>query len=415
MNRRDFLQGAGGVAGMLGLAGCARKLPVTASSAGLPFYDARCINAGTGSGARGPASSALQSAQGPFRAQGPRIEAEKVGDKVVVHNYGHGGSGWSLSWGSSAIAVKMAMEAAQQGGRDIAVIGAGALGLTSATLLQRAGAKVTIYAKEQAPYTRSSRATGGWTPDSRVAFESKAAPGFAERWEEMARTSWFMYQSYLGMAGNPIEYMDHYQLSDGGPGPGQANRAEPVGADGTVLDFARYQSRISDITPRSIDLPPGSHPFPTKYARRNTTLTFNVADYSRQLLTDFLIAGGKIETTEFHSPSELSALPQKVIINCPGYGGRALWKDESITPVRGQIAWLIPQDDVHYGLGFEDLNILARRDGIVVQSNEQGEASGWNDTNENPDRGEANRGVQKLAALYAPNMGAMQTRKQVSA
>ena len=33
----------------------------------------------------------------PFRAAGPRLDVEKVGDKVVVHNYGHGGSGWSLS------------------------------------------------------------------------------------------------------------------------------------------------------------------------------------------------------------------------------------------------------------------------------------------------------------------------------
>ena len=76
----------------------------------------------------------------PFRAAGPRLDVERVGDTLVVHNYGHGGSGWSLSWGSSTMAVKMAMEAAQ-GARDIAVIGAGALGLTSATLLQRAGAR----------------------------------------------------------------------------------------------------------------------------------------------------------------------------------------------------------------------------------------------------------------------------------
>src|ERR1700682_3742297 len=37
----------------------------------------------------------------PFRAQGPRLDGEQVGRKTVVHNYGHGGSGWSLSWGSS--------------------------------------------------------------------------------------------------------------------------------------------------------------------------------------------------------------------------------------------------------------------------------------------------------------------------
>src|SRR3954453_12673726 len=82
----------------------------------------------------------------PFRAAGPRLDVERVGDKLVVHNYGHGGSRWSLSWGSGSIAVEKAMA---NGERDIAVIGCGALGLTSAILLQQAGARVTIYAKER--------------------------------------------------------------------------------------------------------------------------------------------------------------------------------------------------------------------------------------------------------------------------
>jgi len=45
----------------------------------------------------------------PFRAQGPRLDVEQVGQKTVIHNYGHGGSGWSLSWGSSGIAVQKAL------------------------------------------------------------------------------------------------------------------------------------------------------------------------------------------------------------------------------------------------------------------------------------------------------------------
>ena len=348
----------------------------------------------------------------PFRAAGPRRDVEKVGDKTVVHNYGHGGSGWSLSWGSAAVATKSAMAAAE-GSPEIAVIGAGAIGLTSATMLQRAGAKVTIYAKERAPFTRSSRATGSWTPDSRVALASAVSPSFAAEWEETARASFFMYQSYYGMPGSPVEWTDRWQLSDapraaGAPGAAvdpniRTDRPAPV------HDFIHLNSRIADLTPRPIVMPPGSTPYPTPYVTRSSSMTFNVADYSRQLLTDFLIYGGKIETREFHSPQELTQLPQKVIVNCPGYGGRALWSDESIIPVRGQIAWLIPQDDAHYGLSYKGLSMLSRRDGIVMQYSKGGEDEGWNDTNEAPDRPFAEEGVNVLADLYS-RMAAMKKK-----
>src|SRR5580698_4051669 len=327
----------------------------------------------------------------PFRAAGPRLDVERVGDKTVIHNYGHGGSGWSLSWGSSSIAVEKAMAA---GERDVAVIGCGALGLTSAILLQRAGAKATIYAKERPPDVRSARATGSWTPDSRIALTNAVSPDFPALWEKMCRTSFHTYESYLGMAGNPVEWTDQYSLSDNEPAAGQANPPRD-----NALNFARYRDRVSDLTPRSQDLPPGSHPFPTRYARRNSNLTFNIAGYSRQLVNDFLVEGGRIEHVEFHSPSELSQLPQKVIINATGYGARALWSDESIVPVRGQIAWLIPQPEVNYGVLYKGVNILSRRDGIVVQQG-LNDMEGYNDANEVPDRGAAEASVRQAAKLF---------------
>src|SRR5271154_2294117 len=236
MNRRDFL---GGVA-TVGLGGCARKATIAA-------------NPGIAANPRLPAHDVLPKlmpirAQAdrifrvtvclrPFRAAGPRLDVERVGDKTVVHNYGHGGSGWSLSWGSSSVAVEKAMAV---GERDVAVIGCGALGLTSATLLQRAGAKVTIYAKERPPEVRSARATGSWAPDSRLALTNSVAPDFPALWEKMCRTSFHMYESYLGMAGNPVEWIDRYMLSDTDP-------AAQVARPREGLHFASFNPRVADL------------------------------------------------------------------------------------------------------------------------------------------------------------------------
>ena len=392
MNRRQFLHSSAAAAAALTATGCHKKpILAKASTPTLPPYDTlpylAPIRAHTDRLFR------ITVCIRPFRAEGPRIEPERVGDKLVIHHYGHGGSGWSLSWGSAALVVPMAMA---DGQRDIAVIGCGAIGLTTAAMLQRAGARVTIYAKERPPEVRSSRATGSWTPDSRIALTANAAPDFAAKWEKMARTSWAMYQGFLGMAGTPVEYSDRYAISALHPDAAIAKkeREDPIG-------FARYNHLLDDLTPKPVDYGPGEHPWPTDHCRRFTSLQFNIADYSRQLITDFQLAGGKIETAEFHTPADFAALPQKVIVNCTGYGARALFNDNSITPVRGQIGWLIPQPEVNYGIYYENLNILSRRDGIVVQSSEQGEASGWNDTNEQPDRREAEDAVRLLATLYA--------------
>lgn len=134
---------------------------------------------------------------------------------------------------------------------------------------------------------------------------------------------------------------------------------------------------------------------------RNSTLTFNIAAYSRQLVNDFLVEGGKIENIEFREPSELNQLKQKVIVNCTGYGARALWKDESIVPVRGQIAWLIPQPEVNYGFMYDGVFVLSRRDGIVVQSMGVGEMEGYNNPSEEPDRKAAEAAVGIVKDLYS--------------
>lgn len=107
---------------------------------------------------------------------------------------------------------------------------------------------------------------------------------------------------------------------------------------------------------------------------------------------------------EFHTPAGLANLRQKVIINCTGYGARALWKDESIVPVRGQIAWLIPQPEVRYEDYYRGVSKISRRDGMVVQRTGSDESYGYNDASEQPDPADAEAAAATIAGLF-PRVG----------
>lgn len=392
LDRRALIR-ASASAGLLGLGGCATTVaappqtaspatPSAASALHLPIWPVH---------AQMDRVFDITVCLRPFRAQGPRIEAETIGDALVVHNYGHGGSGWSLSWGSGTVALRKAMAGSP---KEIAVVGCGALGLTSAILAQEAGAKVTIYAKDLLPDARSARATGSWTPDSRIALANVATPAFGDLWEEMARISFKRYRRYLGLPGTPVEWRDSYVVIDGKPPPPAAP------ATGPRLQFADYLDRLSDVTPKRERLPAGATPFPAENVLRTSQLQFNVADYAHTLMADFLAGGGRVERREFRALSELAALPQKVVINCPGYGARALCHDESVVPVRGQITWLIPQPEVDYGLYYRRVAMLSRRDGIVVQALWGGDMMGYGDDHEVIDRAEAETAVGVLADLF---------------
>jgi glycine/D-amino acid oxidase-like deaminating enzyme len=83
------------------------------------------------------------------------------------------------------------------------------------------------------------------------------------------------------------------------------------------------------------------------------------------LLRDFYIAGGKLVVKEFRSREEIMRLPAQVIFNCTGLGAKALFNDEQMEPVRGQLEVLLPQPEIDYcylGGGY----MFPRRDGIVL-------------------------------------------------
>ena len=324
----------------------------------------------------------------PFRPAGPRLEAETVGDKLLVHNYGHGGSGWSLSWGCAAEAADLAMAT---GPSRVAVVGAGVMGLTTARRLVETGAAVTIYAKDFPAETRSARASGVWSPSSRIGLVEAAPEGFAGRWERWARASYATHQHYVGAVGAPVEFVRQYALFDD-PRPPQTPASR---------DYLHLARRLAGMTPGWSSVAAGDHPFAAARARSGTEMTFNVASYSKQLTRDFLLRGGRMARREFPDLEAMLALDEPAIVNCTGYGAKNLVNDDSLVPVRGQINWLTPQLEARYGLYYNNVFALSRRDGVVVQYLGPNDDWGYGDDSEAADRDEMLTALETLAPLFS--------------
>nr|WP_295773895.1 FAD-dependent oxidoreductase [Rhodoferax sp.] len=326
----------------------------------------------------------------PFRAQGPRIESERRYGKTIVHHYGHGGSGWSLSWGSAQHALPLILATGQ---RQIAVIGCGAIGLTTARVAQLHGLKVRIYCKERPPEVASTFATGTWSPDSRICTTEHATPAFSQRWEHMARHSFKTYQSLLGLAGNPVEWRDGYVLSD-------IPFDQPLNMEDDEPDYPDLNAQLADIRPKTVLLKDGEHPFRVPHVKRFTQMNFNISSYQRLLMDDFLRAGGDIVQHNFAHPSQFAEVREHTVVNCTGYGARALLGDTSVIPVRGQITRLVPQAEVDYALIYRGHNLfmLSRRDTLLVQA--QG-AHDYGNEDTTVDLALSQAAVKRLAALFA--------------
>ncbi len=404
--RRDLLKGSLAIGGLAGLQGCA---PSIRSAAAPPPRAPSLVPMRMSVNEIIDVKCCIR----PFRPQGPRLDAEQIGDTLVIHNYGHGGSGWSLSWGSGEIAVGKAMTVLPN---EIAVIGCGIIGLTAAVVAQRAGAKVTIYARDQLPRTRSFRANGSWTPDSRISLTDPAGPGFGDLWEQMARISWKNFRTYVGLPGRPVDFSDQYGLFDGPTGSEGERKPDPApqgsfattGMPQDKSEFGRYSSRIRDIIPQSQDVPPEENPFGVAHVRRTSMMHFNFSSYGQLLMAEFFQQGGRFEMRDFHSPADVASLKEKVVINCPGYAGRDLWRDKTIIPVRGQTGWLVPQLQSHYGLYYRGVSVLSKSDGLMMMhtSPELGDMEGVGDSMELPDRNAIEEGVKILAPLFDRLRGA---------
>jgi len=295
----------------------------------------------------------------PYRAEGFVVAAERLGDKLVVHNYGHGGAGITLSWGTASLAADLLSEPpAVAGGPSrrlrqlqprFAVLGCGVNGLSTARVLQRrygnAGATVTIYAKHLPPDTTSNIAGGFWSPTS-LFDPSFATATFNEQFSAACKISHRAFQLLVG-PDYGVRWIDTFRL----------HRSE------SWLDVELEGG--NDLYPaQQIHRDPEQY-FGFPFVRQYSTMLIEPQRYLNALLRDFYIAGGKVIVKEFRDRRELMRLPERVIFNCTGLGARALFNDDKLYPVRGQLEILLPQPEIDYcylGPG----HMFPRHDGIVL-------------------------------------------------
>lgn len=293
----------------------------------------------------------------PFREGGFRVEPEKLGDKTVIHNYGHGGGGMSLSWGTAYLAADMALAHTS---RRAAVLGSGAVGIAAARQLQRRGFDVTIYTKALPPHTTSNMSLAGWTPTSRVITVSRRTPQWDEQFRFAAEQAYRELQ-LMNERDYGVSWIDRYHPRDEIP-PERVNserRLLPAHLD----------------TEREI-LGPGEHPFPLKYATRERRMRIEPSVFLDAHLRDFMSFGGRTVIREFNAPRDLMSLGEQLIVNSTGLGSKDLFDDQEMSPYKGQLTLLAPQSDVNYGTGGGlrttsgergvGLHMTPRRDGIAL-------------------------------------------------
>lgn len=290
----------------------------------------------------------------PHRMGGVRLEldANPLNGKRVVHNYGHGGGGITLSWGSAARVVSL-LEAKPP--KSVAILGAGIIGLTTATELRRRWpeVKLIVFAKDLDPRSTTSWIAGGQFEPSGIYKEYEKA----SRKPELA--------ALLRASKTRV-----VELQNSGQRQrfGIAERKQYT-LDHEVPGMDKHTPR--DVVPA---FKRGALPFKSLnvVGREYSTWLQNPTLLLPALIEDLKAGGVTFEQRTFQKKDELAALPQDVIVNCTGLGAKTLFDDAKVIPQRGHLVVLQktdPKQFYFFSGGCENFAIsyvFCRQDDVVL-------------------------------------------------
>ncbi len=259
----------------------------------------------------------------PARKGNFRLEVQTFGTKTLIHNYGHGGSGISLSWGCAEVISELMDNAYQNEKPSIAILGCGVIGLTTAFELLDKGYPVTIYASDFPPNTTSNIGAGLWDPfllaDKNEFIRQVGARAF-NRFKSQAE------EDFPEVKG--VSHIDVYSFERSEQRRRLSPLLNPVDVEVT-FDHT--------ITHRGV---------------RWHTLRIDGDLFLADLLEKVVLKGATCVQRTFDTKDAILTLDKDVIINCLGYGAKKVFQDPLLLPIRGQLLYFAPQSNIDYVFGY---------------------------------------------------------------
>ncbi|MBR0814261.1 FAD-binding oxidoreductase [Bradyrhizobium diazoefficiens] len=349
--RRDFLRVIGGGLAAPALSGAAWSQ----STGSAQTADAAAVVEPNPDFTYVPGLTPLKAALRPYRKSTYRLEKQVLsGGKLVIHNYGHGGAGITMSWGcAQEVADIVTAQFPNPAGKPVAVLGAGVMGLTAATwLTEKLRMQATVFAKHLTPQTTSNVAGGQWAA-SKVAFQASERDKFVRILRRSHREHGLRGSAY------GVSPRDNYSL----------------------IELPSFTEVPPDLVPRTFL---NRLPFTTmnRSGWRYSTLLVEPPILLTKLQQELQKNGVRIVQQEFFSEDQVRALAADIVVNCTGAGSDAIWPDPNLMPIKGQLVMLPAQPRLQYlfsGSGY----VFPRTDCVVIGGTEE---TSFTDDNPDPQR-----------------------------
>ncbi len=257
----------------------------------------------------------------PFRKTGIRIEMEQIEDKLVIHNYGYGGSGLSLSFGGVQEVLEI-LRYNDSSSKTVAVLGAGVVGLTTAYDLLEKGYEVHIYSDEWSPNLTSNVAAGIWSPLLLLKDLSEEKKQLHLRMEKNSECR------FLKSVGDSPEFLGvrlipAYSFKpEGSQEPNRTKQREEI--------IAHFDNGVI----------------------KNGRLVYELGIDGQLFMNDLFLKvkqkGAILRQCHLESLKDILNLKESVIINCTSMGSIKLFNDQEFFPVRGQLLYFNHQKNIDY-------------------------------------------------------------------